>query len=389
MHRMLSAILAPVLAGIFLFVAPLRAHAQPLESTVPITLSAPACLLMEAQTGTVIFEKNANDRRQTASVSKLMSLLIFMEQLEAGAVSLDDTVTVSHSAASTPGSTALLDAGSSYPFKDLLRASIVASGNDSTVALAEYIAGTEEAFVQKMNARAAEMNLNDTHYVNCTGLSAQGQYTSARDTAAIACALSKHSTYFEHSSLWLSNIVHPSGRKTDLTNTNRLVRFYEGCDGMKTGSSAEAKYCICATAEKNGIRLIAVVLGASGSQVRFDEARSMLEYGFANYKRTEVISSGELTGYNVPVTRGAKDSAAIAAGKGLSMLLKSGQEKSLSVDLQLPDSIQAPMSKGTAVGSIQVLLDGAMVAELPAVLAEDVRLPSIFEGFLRILNAWR
>jgi len=320
---------------------------------------------------------------------KLMSLLLFMEHLENGAVTLKDTITVSPAAAATPGSTALLDAGASYPLDDLLRASIVASGNDSTVALAEYIAGTEEAFVQKMNDRAKELELQNTHYVNCTGLTAEEQYTCARDVGILACTLSKYPLYFTYSSLWLSNITHPSGRVTDLTNTNRLVRFYSGCDGMKTGSSNEAKYCISATASKNGMRLIAVILGANNSQTRFDEARSMLEYGFATYKRTEIISSGELTGYQVPVTRGAKEEASIAAGKGLSMLLKAGQESQLSIEMQLPQSIQAPMSAGTCVGSIQVLLAGRMIAELPAVLAEDVRLPGLFEGFMRILEGWR
>jgi len=389
MQHIFRKILAPVLAGIFLLTHTTNASAQPLEESASLSLSSPAYILMEAETGTVIFEKNADEKRQTASLVKLMSLLLFMEHLENGAVTLKDTITVSPAAAATPGSTALLDAGASYPLDDLLRASIVASGNDSTVALAEYIAGTEEAFVQKMNDRAKELELQNTHYVNCTGLTAEEQYTCARDVGILACTLSKYPLYFTYSSLWLSNITHPSGRVTDLTNTNRLVRFYSGCDGMKTGSSNEAKYCISATASKNGMRLIAVILGANNSQTRFDEARSMLEYGFATYKRTEIISSGELTGYQVPVTRGAKEEASIAAGKGLSMLLKAGQESQLSIEMQLPQSIQAPMSAGTCVGSIQVLLAGRMIAELPAVLAEDVRLPGLFEGFMRILEGWR
>jgi len=389
MQHIFRKILAPVLAGIFLLTHTTNASAQPLEESASLSLSSPAYILMEAETGTVIFEKNADEKRQTASLVKLMSLLLFMEHLENGAVTLKDTITVSPAAAATPGSTALLDAGASYPLDDLLRASIVASGNDSTVALAEYIAGTEEAFVQKMNDRAKELELQNTHYVNCTGLTAEEQYTCARDVGILACTLSKYPLYFTYSSLWLSNITHPSGRVTDLTNTNRLVRFYSGCDGMKTGSSNETKYCISATASKNGMRLIAVILGANNSQTRFDEARSMLEYGFATYKRTEIISSGELTGYQVPVTRGAKEEASIAAGKGLSMLLKAGQESQLSIEMQLPQSIQAPMSAGTCVGSIQVLLAGRMIAELPAVLAEDVRLPGLFEGFMRILEGWR
>lgn len=389
MHFVFRKILAPVLAGIFLLTFAVPASAQPLENTSPLTLTSPSYLLIEADTGTVIFEKNADEQRQTASLIKLMSLLLFMEHLDQGAVTLNDTICVSSHAAATPGSTALLDAGASYRLEDLLRASIVASGNDSTVALAEYMAGTEEAFVQKMNARAAELGLNNTHYVNCTGLTAQGQYTCARDIGIVACELSRHTDFFSYSSLWLSSLTHPSGRVTDLTNTNRLVRFYDGCDGMKTGSSNEAKYCISATASKNGMRLIAVALGTKNSQTRFDEARSMLEYGFSNYRRVEIISSGELTGYSVPVTRGAREEAPVAAGKGLSMLLKSGQESQLSIEMQLPQNIEAPMPAGEIIGSIQVLLGGTRIAELPAVLAEDVRLPGFLEGFLRILENWR
>lgn len=376
---------ALLLAGILL----VTALAQPLESAAPIELSAPSYLLAEAETGAVIFEKNADEQRQAASVTKLMTLLLVLEAIDEGHIALTDKVTVSSNAAAAVGSTALLDAGSVYPLEDLLRATVIASGNDSATALAEHLAGSESAFVERMNARAAAMGLQNTRYVNCTGLPAPGQYTSARDIAQIACAVSRYPLYFTYSSLWLSSITHPSGRVTDLTNTNRLVRFYKGCDGMKTGSTSEARYCIAASAEKNGMRLIAVALGAPTSQKRFDDARAMLEYGFSAYTRTQVISAGELTGYQLPVTRGARDSVDIAVGRGLSMLLRPGQADKLRVELALPESIQAPMAAGTRVGTARVLLDGAIVAELPAVLAQEVRLPGLLEGFLRIREQWR
>lgn len=385
LHRLLFQILAWLLAGIFLFSA---AYAQPLEKNTALTLTAPSYILIEAGTGTVIFGKNTDEKRQTASLTKLMSVLLFMEALESGAVSLETQVSVSAKAAATKGSTALLDANSTYRFEDLLRACIVASGNDACVAMAEYISGSEEAFVERMNHRAQELSLKNTSFCNCTGLSDENQSTTASDLAIIASELSKHPLFFNYSTLWLSNIVHPSGRRTDLTNTNRLIRFYAGCDGMKTGSSSEAKYCICATASKDGMRLIAIVLGASGSQLRFDEARSMLEYGLNNYKRSQIIASGELTGYNVRVERGARESVPIAAGKGLSMLLKTGQEKQLSIELSLPESVTAPLLKGEPIGSIHVYLDSRQIATLPAILAEDVRLPGYIEGFLRIIKAW-
>lgn len=385
-HKKTVSILAWLMVGIFLLSS---ASAQPLEESTALTLTAPAYILIEADTGTVIFEKNADEARQAASLTKLMSILLFMEALESGAVTLESQVTVSPKAAATPGSTALLDANSTYRLDDLLRGCIVASGNDACVALAEYVAGSEEAFVARMNQRAQELSLQNTHFANCTGLTAENQQTTARDLGVIASALCQHSAFFNYSSLWLSNIIHPSGRTTDLTNTNRLVRFYSACDGMKTGSSPEAKYCICATAGKDGMRLIAIVLGASGSQVRFDEARSMLEYGLNTYRRAQIIASGELTGYTVPVTHGARESVPIAAGKGLSMLLKGDQEKQLSVELKLPESITAPMQAGETVGEILVFLNQHQIASLSAVLAEDVRLPGYIEGFHRILHRWR
>lgn len=389
MKKTFHTIPAFLLAGIFLFLWIAPSFAQPLENVPPLSLTAPAYVLIEADTGTVIFEKNAQERRPVASVTKLMTMLIVLERLERGEISLDDAVTVSPVAAATTGSTALLDANAVYPLNDLLRATIVASGNDSAVALAEFCAGSEQAFVELMNSKAASLGLTDTVYTNCTGLPAAGHYTSALDVAKVACAVSQYPLYFENASLWLSEIKHPSGRVTDLTNTNRLVRFYTDCDGMKTGSTNEAKYCVAASAKRNGMRLIAVVLGAPSSQSRFDDARAMLDYGFATYKRTDVIAAGELTGYTLPVTRGARDSVDIAVGKGLSMLLKTGQADKLTIELSLPESVQAPLGAGSEVGKVRVLLDGQIVSELPAVLAQDVRLPGYLEGFLRIREQWR
>ena len=365
------------------------ALAQPLEEGAPMTLTAPSALLMEAEPGAVIFEKNAGERRPVASVTKLMTLLLVLERLDAGSVTLEDQITVSPYAAGQTGSQALLDAHAVYPLSDLLKSTIIASGNDSAVALAEYIAGTEESFVGLMNARAKELGLSDTHYVNCTGLPAQGQYTCARDVAALSREIARHPQYFQYSATWLDSLKHPSGRVTDLTNTNRLVRFYQNCDGFKTGSTNEAKYCLSATAERNGMRLIAVVLGAPNSQGRFNEARAMLDYGFATYARTQVARKGDLTGVQVPVKLGARDTVDVALGSGLSMLLRAGQAEKLSFETELPEALSAPLAAGQEIGKVRVLLDGKLVAELPAVTAQAVRLPGLLEGFVRLWEQWR
>lgn len=368
---------------------PLAALAAPLEEGTPMTLTAPSAILLEADTGAVVFEKNADERRPVASITKLMTLLLTLEKLDEGSVTLEDKITVSPAAAGQPGSQAFLDAYAVYPLKDILKATIIASANDGAVALAEYLAGSEDGFAAQMNQKAEELGLENTHYVNCTGLPADGQYTCARDVAAISREVVKHPAYFTYSSTWLDSLTHPSGRVTDLTNTNRLVRFYKDCDGLKTGSTNEAKYCLSATAERNGMRLIAVVLGVPNSQTRFDEARAMMDYGFANYHRVQVAQKGDLVGAQVPVKLGARDAVDAALDSGLSLLLRNGQQSQLSFETHLPEFLTAPVEAGEPLGTVRVLLAGRPIAELPAVAAQSVRLPGLLEGFFRLLENWR
>ena len=368
---------------------PLAALAAPLEEGTPMTLTAPSAILLEADTGAVIFEKNADERRPVASITKLMTLLLTLEKLNEGSITLEDKITVSPAAAGQPGSQAFLDAYAVYPLKDILKATIIASANDGAVALAEYIAGTEDGFVTLMNQKAEALGLENTHYVNCTGLPADGQYTCAWDVAAISREVVKHPTYFTYSSTWLDSLTHPSGRTTDLTNTNRLVRFYRDCDGLKTGSTSEANYCLNDTAERNGMRLIAVVLGVPNSQTRFDEARAMMDYGFANYSRMQVAKTGDLVGVQVPVKLGARDEVDVSLGSGLSLLLRNGRQSELSFETHLPEFLSAPVEAGEPLGTVQVLLAGKPIAELPAVAAYSVRLPGLLEGFSRLLENWR
>lgn len=368
---------------------PSLAAAAPLEDGLPIEITSPAVILAEAETGTVIFEKNADERREVASITKLMTALLVFEALEDNDIALTDQVTVSQRAAAMEGSQALLDADTDYKLEDLLRTMIMASANDSAVALAEYLAGTEENFVQRMNERAQALGMDDTHYVNCTGYPQERQYTTARDVMTLSCEVSRHPAYHTYASVWVDTLVHPSGRTTDLTNTNRLVRFYEGCDGFKTGSTDAAKYCVSATAEKNGMRLIAVVLGCENSQTRFNEARNMLEYGFATYQRTTIARKGDALGEQLKVNRGSAESVDLLLGSGLSMLLRNGQASQLKMELVIPESIDAPVDAGQVVGFVRVLLGETVVAKLNVVAASAVPLPGFIEGFFRLINAWR
>ena len=370
--------------------APVAASAdRALEEGTPMSLTSPAAILAETGTGTIIFEKNADERREVASITKLMTALLVLEALERGDVSLSESVQVSTNAAAMKGSQALLDANAAYSLEDLLRTTIMASANDSAVALAEYLCGSEKAFVTRMNTRAAELGMGSTHYVNCTGYPQEGQYTTARDVCTLCCEVAKHPLYNKYSSVWIDKLTHPGGRVTDLTNTNRLVRFYQGCDGFKTGSTDAARYCLAATAEKNGMRLVAIVLGTPVSQTRFDEARAMLDYGFANYQRMAIANKGDLLGESIPVKGGAADSVELALGSGLSMLLKNGQQSGLRLELSLPEAVEAPVAEGDVIGMVNVLMDGQVIAKLNCVAADDVPRPGFIEGLYRILENWR
>lgn len=360
------------------------AQGEPLESDVPVALTCPAAILIEPATGRVIFEKNADEPRPVASVTKVMTILLTMEAIDEGRIGTEDQVTVSERAQSMGGSQAYLEAGGVYKVKELLKSVIVASANDAAVALAEYISGTEEAFVRRMNERAAELALENTHYVNCTGLPAQGHAMSARDVASLCTLLDDHPMYYDYSTIWMDEIAHSGGRITQLTNTNRLVRFYPGCDGYKTGSTNEARYCMAATAKKEGMRLIAVVLGAPTGQTRFDEARAMLDYGFANYRLFVPIKSGDALGMTVKVRFGGSEEVPVVSGGDCILLLAKGDEGSIELDVALPQSVPAPVRQGDVLGEIDVLQGKTVVATLPAVAAQTVEMPGMINGFLRI-----
>ena len=370
---------------------PAAARAQdepPMEQGTPFALTSPSVILTETSTGRVIFEKNADERRPVASVTKVMTILLTLEAIEDGRITLNDSVPVSARASGMGGSQAFLDANEDYKLRDLLKSMIIASANDAAVALAEYMDGAEEAFVRRMNERAAQLGLQDTHYVNCTGLPAQGHYTTARDVAKLSAQLDRHPLYYEFSTVWMDEIGHKGGRKTQLTNTNRLVRFYSGCDGYKTGSTNEARYCISATAQKNGLRLIAVVLGAGAGQTRFDEARQMLDYGFSGYQLFSPVKEGDALNMNVPVRLGGSDVVSAVSGGTCSLLMKKGEKGEISLEAALLPQVSAPVRKGDVLGEIRVKKGSEVVQVLPAVAGETVELPGMVNALLRIRNTF-
>ena len=376
--------LAALVTALLLLPGIAQADELPMKAEAPITLTSPSAILCEASTGQVIFEKNADERRPVASVNKVMTILLTLEAVDEGRVSLEDQVTVSPRAASMGGSQAFLDAGERYKLSELLKTVIVASANDSAVALAEHLAGTEESFVRLMNTRAEELGLTNTHYANCTGLPAQEHYTTARDVAKLSAQLDLHPIYYRYSTIWMDEIKHPGGRVTSLTNTNRLIRFYPGCDGYKTGSTNEARYCVSATAKKEGMRLIAVVLGTPAGQTRFDEARAMLEYGFANVQLVTPIAQGQALDMTVPVRLGGRDEVSVLSGGTCSLLERRGEKNALSLEAALVEKVNAPVYAGDVLGEIRVKRGDEVVAVVPAVAGEDVQLPGMVDALIRI-----
>lgn len=376
--------LAALVTALLLLPGIAQADELPMKAEASITLTSPSAILCEASTGQVIFEKNADERRPVASVNKVMTILLTLEAVDEGRVSLEDQVTVSPRAASMGGSQAFLDAGERYKLSELLKTVIVASANDSAVALAEHFAGTEESFVRLMNTRAEELGLTNTHYANCTGLPAQEHYTTARDVAKLSAQLDLHPIYYRYSTIWMDEIKHRGGRVTSLTNTNRLIRFYPGCDGYKTGSTNEARYCVSATAKKEGMRLIAVVLGTPAGQTRFDEARAMLEYGFANVQLVTPIAQGQALDMTVPVRLGGRDEVSVLSGGTCSLLERRGEKNALSLEAALVEKVNAPVYAGDVLGEIRVKRGDEVVAVVPAVAGEDVQLPGMVDALIRI-----
>lgn len=358
----------------------------PLLEVPPIHPDCAATLLMEADSGQIIFQMNADTPRPVASVTKVMTILLTLEQLDAGRLSPNDAVTVSEAAAGMGGSQVLLDVNERQTVDTLLRCAIVGSANDAAVALAEAMYGSEALCVEAMNRRAEALGMTGTHFENCTGLPAQGQQTTARDVAIMSRQMFVHPRYFDHAAVWMEDIDHGDGRITQLVNTNKLLRLCDGCDGGKTGSTAEAGYCVSATAKRGDMRLIAVVLGASSGKERFAIAKEMLEYGFANYRKYPVAVRGTKVKGRLPVTGGERDGVALMLDGDLTLLMNKGDGPRVQLDPELPESLPAPVRAGQAAGHVNVNVDGRPVARIPVIACEDV--PAKALGLRRIWERW-
>ena len=332
-------------------------------------VSCPSALLMEKQTGTVLFAQDEHTPREPASVTKIMTLLLVMEAIDSGALSYDDVVTGSAHAAGMGGSQIWLKENEQMTVRDLLKAVCIVSGNDAAVALAEHLAGSEDAFVERMNARAQELGMNDTHFVNCTGLPAAGHLTSACDIALMSRELILHHPDIrQFTTVWMDSL---RGGESMLVNTNKLIRFYDGATGLKTGSTGSAGYCLSATAEKNGTELIAVVLKGKTSDERFSDVKSLLNYGFSTWSLVTVTPDEVLP--PVPVMLGVRGTVQPVLTSENTLLVEKTLANGLTKEVALAESVAAPVYAGDTLGQLTVRdAAGNTVAELPILAGEDV-----------------
>ena len=378
-RRILSAFL---LFSIVLSILSLSAYAVPPNTEQEkLGFDCKSAILMEADTGTVLYESSADNALPPASVTKVMTLLLVMEAIEAGKISYSDNVRASANACSMGGSQIYLEENEEMSVEDLLKSVVIASANDAAVALAEYVSGTEEAFVARMNERAMELGMKNTHFENTNGLddSVENHVTSARDIAIMSRELIKYPRITEFSSIWMDTIRNG---QFGLTNTNRLIRFYKGATGLKTGSTSKAGFCISATAERDGMTLICVIMGAPSRDIRNAAATSLLDWGFSNYG-LYTVEGGNIS--DIPVLKGVKESVE-AQYSGFSQILEKNGKKNVEKIVELPDALTAPIKKGEVVGKVLYKLDGKEVGKSDIIASQNVEKISFGKMFLIFLE---
>lgn len=362
------------------------------ESAGSVTVTAPSVLLMEASTGKVLYEKDADTRRPPASVTKVMTILLIYDALSAGKIHKEDVVTTSEYAASMGGSQVFLEAGEEQTVDTLLKCIVVSSANDACVAMAEHISGTEEAFVQQMNERARGLGMENTVFKNCNGLDTDGHVTTARDIALMSRELiTKYPDVYEYTKIWMDTIVHKTKKGEEefgLSNTNKLIRQYSYATGLKTGSTGEAKFCLSATAQKDGIDLIAVIMAAPDVKTRFADAQTLLNYGFSICRKYE-DPDWKSVQKTVKVERGEEDQVKVVQKSGFSYLDVSRADLSgVEKEVVPKASLKAPVKKGQKAGTVQYLLNGEKIGEVELAAADDVPAMSLKHAIEDVLDSF-
>ena len=397
MKRLIASFL--IIAGIFSFTASAESVTVssecdisdlevPLSDTVEtsaigttLEIKAKSAVLLEPYTGEILYEQNADEQLPPASITKIMSLLLVMEAVDRGDFTLETMVTASEHACSMGGSQIWLEPGETMTVDDLLRATVIASANDACVALGELVAGSEEGFVALMNERAKELGMNSTTFKNCTGLDAEGHITTAGDVAIMSGELIRHELIMDYSTVWMDSL---RDGKSELVNTNKLVRFYKGTTGLKTGTTSTAKYCLSATAERDGLSLVAVVMAGETSNDRFEGAKKLLNYGFANYSFSEI--KAELTEKTTEILKGEKNVLKVKADGTLSLLMPKSAKNSISRTVEWNENLTAPIKKGQTVGYVNVYNGDENIGKIPITAGENIKKRDFMLSFCRIFN---
>lgn len=375
MKRKIAVLLALVL-GLALLSPAFAARGEELS------LSAPSAVLMDADSGAVLFEKNSHEQRPSASITKVMTLILVFEALEAGQLQLEQSLSASAHAASMGGSDIWLKEGEMMSVNDLIKATVIMSANDAAVVLAEAVAGSEEAFISRMNEKAAALGMADTLFKNCNGLDEEGHMTSAHDVALMSRELMRHPDIYNYTTVWMDSV---RGGETQLVNTNKLVKSYNGITGLKTGTTTKAGSCITASAMRNDLNLISVVLGAANTNQRFQEAAALLDYGFANWAVT--IPENPAVG-TVPVKGGMVDNIRAEMPEPPKILLKVQEKGSLESKLHISQMLEAPIAKGDVIGTVTYESAGQVLAEAQILAAEDAQRITWFSSFLYLLESF-
>ena len=362
--------------------APAWAESTSANESDILNLGGKSVLLIEETTGQILYEKDADVKMAPASITKIMTLLLTMEALEKGAFSLDTQVVCSQHAASMGGAQIWLEEGEKMSVDDLLKAVCIKSANDAAVLLSELVGGSEEGFVVMMNQRAKELGMKDTTFKNASGLDAEGHLSTARDIATMSRALMRHDKIFEYTKIWMDTL---RGGETELVNTNKLIRFYKGATGLKTGTTDSAGSCLSATAERDGLSLIGVVMGFSDSKTRNAAASKLLNYGFANYK-IETVEKSEEIPKTLPVKNAVSEEIEVKIGEIPAILMKKTDSANIEQRVNINDEIVAPIKEGEKLGKVEIILNGKVHSSYDILAAQSLEKMSFFRAFLMILQ---
>lgn len=352
-----------------------------------LNVQGKSAYLMDYNTQTVMYSYKETERLPIASMCKIMTLVLCFEAIDEGIIHLDEEVRISENASSMGGSQVFLEANANYKVNELIKSIVVCSANDSCVAMAEKIAGSESLFVNKMNKKASEIGAENTLFANCTGLPKQPQYSCAKDVALMLKQLLKHEQYYEYGKVWMDKFAHPKGRYTEITNTNKLVRFYDGCDGGKTGFTNEAGFCLAATAKRNDMRIISVVIGEESSAKRFEDVRKMFDYGFANYVMSPIAEANVTLEKTASVSGGKEKSVAIYPARKVCAFCKRGEKATITKELHL-NKLKAPIKQGEKAGELVIFKNGVEIDRVTLLTEKAVKKANIFDSLKNIAENW-